>query len=142
MNTGEEISKLTASDAAPSDWFGFSAAISDERAIVGARQGDDLVRNSGTAFLFATGEPSSDLTGDGFVDFDDLAVLLANWDQDVGASLGNLVDRTNTFIDFDDRDALLDDWTGPGSVSSSSAALIAQAVPEPSSLIIAVIGFI
>ena len=35
---------------------------------------------------------SADLTGDGFVDFADLTMLLAHWNQSVGASDGKLGD--------------------------------------------------
>ena len=54
-----------------------------------------------------------DLTGNEFVDFDDLAVLLSNWDQNVSALLGNLVDAANTPVNFDDLAVLLSAWTGP-----------------------------
>ena len=33
---------------------------------------------------------AADLTGDGFVDADDLALLLANWNEDTPAPRGNL----------------------------------------------------
>ena len=36
----------------------------------------------------------ADLTANGFVDFEDLTVLLANWNQNVSAAEGNLVDAT------------------------------------------------
>ena len=55
----------------------------------------------------------ADLTGNGFVDFDDLTVLLSSWNQDVSATLGNLVDAENTPVDFDDLTVLLAAWTGP-----------------------------
>lgn len=47
-----EEAKLTASDAAAGDMFGFSAAINGDRAIVGARWNDDAGSNSGSAYVF------------------------------------------------------------------------------------------
>lgn len=49
--TGEQLFKLTASDAAVLDHFGFSVAISGTTAIVGAYKSDDFV---GSAYLFDT----------------------------------------------------------------------------------------
>eukprot|EP01046_Picozoa_sp_COSAG06_P033281 COSAG06_NODE_3388_length_5413_cov_5.771359_4_plen_612_part_00 len=47
-----QVAKLTADDAAADDWFGFSVAIADGVAIVGAPQDDDGGSNSGSAHLF------------------------------------------------------------------------------------------
>ena len=44
--------KLTASDAAEDDWFGYSVAISGNTAIVGARYDDDGGSDSGSAYVF------------------------------------------------------------------------------------------
>jgi len=52
--TGNQLAKLTASDAAASDWFGFSVAISSNRALVGAYLDDDGGSASGSAYLFST----------------------------------------------------------------------------------------
>ncbi|MCH8047409.1 MAG: hypothetical protein IID44_27235 [Planctomycetes bacterium] len=43
----------------------------------------------------------SDLTGNGFVDFEDLTVLLANWNKDVGVAGGNLVSPLVTVVNFE-----------------------------------------
>ena len=51
--------KIVASDAATSDWFGYSVAISDTKVVVGARRDDDLGDNSGSAYVYnadGTGE--------------------------------------------------------------------------------------
>ena len=61
-----------------------------------------------------TRTPISDLNGNGFVDFEDLTILLANWNQDVGPEFGNIVDTLNTPVNFNDLTVLLADWTGPG----------------------------
>ena len=66
------------------------------------------------AYERSPSRPPADLTGDGFVDFDDLTILLARWDQRVSAALGNLVDPLTTRVDFQDLTLLLADWTGSG----------------------------
>ena len=82
------------------------------------------------------GSVPSDLTNNGFVDFEDLTVLLANWNKQVGAEAGNLVNADTTPVNFEDLTVLLADWTGPGPAESPEGALGAEAVPEPSSLIL------
>jgi len=85
---------------------------------------------------FATG--SAPLPGDandnGFVDDDDLAILLSNWEQDAGTittwALGDFTG--NTDVDDDDLAVLLGNWTGP---SPGGAA-----VPEPVSAVLLLIG--
>ena len=44
--------KLTASDAAVEDQFGFSVAVRGDRAVVGARLDDDAGNKSGSAYIF------------------------------------------------------------------------------------------
>ncbi|MCH8042595.1 MAG: PEP-CTERM sorting domain-containing protein [Planctomycetes bacterium] len=92
---------------------------------------------------FVVGSPPaliSDLNGNGFVDFEDLTVLLANWNKDVGVAEGNLVEPEITVVNFADLTVLLADWTGPGPAGAPEAALAAQAVPEPSSLLLILAG--
>jgi phage-related protein len=48
----QETQKLTASDGAENDRFGFSIAMSDERIVVGAYLDDDNGNNSGSAYVF------------------------------------------------------------------------------------------
>ncbi|MCH8921973.1 MAG: lamin tail domain-containing protein, partial [Planctomycetes bacterium] len=67
--------------------------------------------------------PVADLTGDGWVDFQDLTILLAHWNQRVSAAHGNLVDPTHTQVDFQDLTLLLAAWTGPGESASPQAAV-------------------
>ena len=80
----------------------------------------------------------SDLTGNGFVDFEDLTVLLANWNKDVTAAQGNLVNPDVTPVNFEDLTVLLADWTGPGPAGAPPEAAGAAAVPEPSAIMLAV----
>ena len=55
-----------------------------------------------------------DLTRNGYVDFQDLTLLLANWNQDVTVRQGNLVEPETTPVNFADLTVLLANWTGPG----------------------------
>ncbi|MGI9427516.1 MAG: FG-GAP repeat protein, partial [Bythopirellula sp.] len=52
VTTGQELFKLTASDAAESDFFGHGIGISGNVAIVGAHGDDDSGGTSGSAYLF------------------------------------------------------------------------------------------
>ena len=83
---------------------------------------------------------ASDLNSNGFVDFEDLTILLANWNKDVTAADGNLVEPLTTVVNFADLTVLLADWTGPGPAGSPEAALGHEAVPEPSTLVLALLA--
>ncbi len=58
VSTGDQLFKLTASDAAAEDSFGHRVGISGNRVIVGAFRDDDAGSGSGSAYLFVP-EPSS-----------------------------------------------------------------------------------
>ena len=47
-----QVKKLTASDEAVGDWFGFSVAISGDTVVVGAPQNNDAGYHSGSAYLY------------------------------------------------------------------------------------------
>ena len=81
----------------------------------------------------------SDLNSNGFVDFEDLTILLANWNKDVTAADGNLVEPLVSVVNFADLTVLLADWTGPGPAGAPAAAL-GEAVPEPSTLLLALLA--
>ncbi len=83
--TGQELGKLTASDASAGDYFGVSASISGSTAIVGAYRDDDDGSNSGSAYLFdlhsspCPGDIADDFGtpgDDGMVSFGDFLALL------------------------------------------------------------------
>ncbi|MCH8046812.1 MAG: alkaline phosphatase family protein [Planctomycetes bacterium] len=84
----------------------------------------------------------ADPTGNGFVDFEDLTVLLANWNEPVDPSQGNLVSPDSTPVNFEDLTQSLAEWTGPGPAASPEASLGGAAVPEPSTLMLAVCGLL
>ena len=90
-------------------------------------------------FTSTLGGVFGDLTGNGFVDFEDLTVLLANWNRNVATAEGNLIDPVDTPVNFDDLTVLLAAWTGPG---PSPAPAGGTAVPEPSTLALAVAAFV
>ena len=81
-----------------------------------------------------TVSPLADLNLNGFVDFEDLTILLANWNQNVGPESGNLVLPEGTVVNFDDLTVLLAGWTGPGGAPAPDGELHdgGQHVPEPS----------
>ena len=54
-NAAAQVAKLTASDDAAGDIFGYATAISDNTAIVGARRDDDKGTDSGSAYVFVRG---------------------------------------------------------------------------------------
>ena len=101
----------------------------------------DYTFNNGTQIAFIPQLQSllADLNSNGFVDFEDLTILLANWNKDVGAADGNLVEPAITVVNFADLTVLLADWTGPGPAGSPEAAL-GEAVPEPSTLLLALLA--
>ena len=49
---GTQIAKITASDAAAGDGFGYSVAVGSGRIVVGAGGNDDAGSNSGSAYIF------------------------------------------------------------------------------------------
>jgi len=75
-----------------------------------------------------------DANDSGFVDDDDLAVLLSNWEQDPGTittwALGDFTGDTD--VDDDDLAVLLGNWTGPPPGGA--------AVPEPATLALLGLG--
>jgi len=75
-----------------------------------------------------------DANGNGFVDDDDLAVLLSNWEADPGTittwTLGDFT--ADTDVDDDDLAVLLGNWTGPPPGGA--------AVPEPATLALLGLG--
>jgi hypothetical protein len=64
-----EQAKLTASDAAESDWFGHSVALDGETALVGAYQDDDAGSRSGSAYVIDLGCAAACCDGDFDGDF-------------------------------------------------------------------------
>ena len=96
-----EQAKLTASDAATSDYFGYSVAIDGDTAVIGAYLNDDdnsgstyvYVRSNGVwseqAKLTASDAATSDYFGYSVAIDGDTAVIGAYWDDDNGSNSGS-----------------------------------------------------
>ncbi len=106
-NNWDQVAKLTASDAAASDWFGGSVSISGDYAIVGAKGDDDNFTNSGSTYIFAPNEVDPNnwdqvakLTASDGADIDyfsysvsisdDYAIVGARYDDDSGSNSGSV----------------------------------------------------
>ncbi len=101
-DTWEEVAKLTASDKAEKDLFGYSVSISGEFAIVGAYQNDIKGSNSGSAYIF---QNLADTWSETQILVPDKAVIEDNFGYSVGISGTNAIigspgrDSTNTIIE-------------------------------------------
>ena len=98
-----QSAKLTAADGAEHDQFGFSVAVSGDTAVIGSRNGDGLVANSGSAYVFekigALWSQTAKLTASDGAQFDefgvsvalsgDTAVIGARNDDDLGFNSGS-----------------------------------------------------
>ncbi|MDM8542978.1 choice-of-anchor D domain-containing protein [Desulfococcaceae bacterium HSG9] len=101
-----QSAKLTASDAAADDIFGFSVAVSGDTAVVGAQYDDDAGSGSGSAYVFERDNGGADnwgqvakltaadaAAGDNFgysvAVSGDTAVVGANYDEDGGSASGS-----------------------------------------------------
>ena len=111
ISTGKELFKLTASDAAELDAFGWSVAISDNTAIIGAPGNDDDGRLSGSAYLFdiTTGNELFKLTASDASELDHFGVsvdisgtvALVGARYGVGAEGGTGFDKPGSAYLFD-----------------------------------------
>ncbi|MEM7754660.1 MAG: FG-GAP repeat protein [Planctomycetota bacterium] len=59
LTTGQQLSKLLASDGESVDQFGFSVDMNDGLAIIGARRDDDAATNAGAAYIFDVSDPTA-----------------------------------------------------------------------------------
>ena len=101
VTTGNQLQKLTASDAAAQDYFGLSVAISENMAIIGADYKDDAGADSGSAYLFDvnTGDQLHKLTASDTAAGDhfgvsvgisgNMAIVGAMFDDDAGDRSGS-----------------------------------------------------
>ena len=128
--------KLTASDAARSDWFGSAVAISGNTAIVGARFADDAGGNSGSAYLFdaTTGIQISKLTPVDAAEHDyfGISVGISGNTAIVGASGNNLtgsaylfdVTTGNQLFKLTASDIFMEDHFGRSVAISGNTAIV------------------
>jgi FG-GAP repeat len=135
--TGNELFKLTASDAAADDELGLSLAFSGTTAIIGARFDDDAGSASGSTYIFEIAPPiEGDLNFDGFVGIDDLNIILSHWNEDAGVGNPQPGDITGDgFVGIDDLNRVLGNWNAGTPPSSSS-------VPEPGTVVLLVLGMV
>jgi hypothetical protein len=99
--------KLTASDGAAVDWFGFSVSISGDFAIVGAPRDDDS-RGSAYIFIPCADWLTADLSSDCYVDF---AILGGQWLQTPGVPSADIApEGGNGMVNFLDLGVIVDQW--------------------------------
>ena len=114
--TWSQQAKLTASDAAAYDWFGWSVSVCGDTAVVGACLDDDGSSDSGSAYVFniASNQPPSvgEITapmdpvavgteinvGADFTDPDTGDTHTAVWDWGDGETSDGAVDQTNDSV--------------------------------------------
>jgi hypothetical protein len=115
--------KLTASDAAASDLFGFSVAVSGDTAVIGAYGDDDGGSSAGSTYVFvrsggvwnqqakltASDAAASDLFGFSVAVSGDTAVIGAYGDDDGGSNAGSAYVFELGCIPDGDNDGVLDD---------------------------------
>jgi hypothetical protein len=98
--TVDLVAKLTASDGAAQDGFGFSVAIDGNTVVVGAREDEDIGAHSGSAYLFDTnGQQTAKLTASDGASYDrfghsvaidgNTVVVGSIFDNDNGTSSGS-----------------------------------------------------
>ena len=138
--TGQEVFKLTAADAAQSDFFGFSVAISGSTAIIGAYGDNDAGANSGSAYLFdtTTGQQFFKLTASDAAMGDDFgfsvalagttAIVGTHKDDDGGMDSGSayVFDTTTgqQLFKLTASDAAAEDFFGTSVAISGAAAIV------------------
>jgi len=120
-NNWGEVKKLTASDGAAGDLFGFSVSISSDTIVVGASSDDGNDTNSGSAYIFERNQGGADQWGevkkltasDGAANDNfgrwvsiscDTVVVGANGDDDNGSSSGSAYVFVNQCGDWVERD--------------------------------------
>ena len=97
-STWTEVLKLTASDAAQENFFGYPVAISEEFFAIGARGDDDVGAEAGAVYVFNI---AGDTDGDGIPDNIDNCPTVFNpgqFDTD-GDGIGNVCDGDGPPVD-------------------------------------------
>lgn len=106
--------RLTSSDAAFGDHFGFSVAVFDEKVLVGAELDDKRGPDSGAAYIFTAGMCPGDFDGDGDVDLADLVSLACAWLSVSGStewnSDYNIGPDTDGIVNMSDLAVFAENW--------------------------------
>ena len=105
-NTGDQIDKLLASDGDAFDLFGSSVTIDDGLVAVGAIGDQDNGDNSGSVYVFGSGNPiDGDFDDNGLYDCADIDALIAGIAGEGAPETYDLTGDGN--VDLSDRDAWL-----------------------------------
>jgi hypothetical protein len=140
---GNQLSKITASDGAADDYFGFSVAVGSGRIVVGAYQDDDNGFNSGSAYIFdldgnqlakitASDGASADNFGDSVAVGSGRIVVGAFGDDDNGSASGSayIFDLDgNQLSKITASDGASSDWFGR-SVAVGSGRIVVGAYQD------------
>lgn len=113
----EREPKLTASDAAPGDFFGFSVATNGDTVVVGARFNDDAGAQSGSAYVYELGSS-------------DPPIANAGADQSIHAGETVFLDGSGSFDDNTSSADLTYQWTLT-TPAGSTAILAGEDTPGP-----------
>jgi WD40 repeat protein len=148
VTTGNQIAKLTASDAARGDFFGSTVAISGDTAIVGAGQNSEAGGSSGAAYLFdvTTGNQIAKLTaldaapGDQFggsvAISGNIAIIGAEFDGDSGNDSGSAylfdVNTGNQLFKLTASDGAAGDRFGTAVAISGNIAIVGAMLDDHS----------
>ena len=114
---GNQIAKITASDGAASDYFGYSVAVGSGRIVVGSYNDDDDGSSSGSAYIFdldgtqlakitASDAATGDQFGNSVAVGSGRIVVGANWDDDNGGTSGSayIFDTPNVITPYEVQD--------------------------------------
>lgn len=119
-STWTQQKKLIASDAAASDWFGYSVAVSGDTVIVGSPRDDDKGNGSGSAYVFTSAgnwSQKAKLTASDGAEADQLGFSVSvSGDTAVAGAYGDdngATDSGSAYV-----------FTGSGSIWSQQARLI------------------
>ncbi|MEZ6193095.1 MAG: hypothetical protein R3C45_17625 [Phycisphaerales bacterium] len=148
VTTGNQIAKLTASDAARGDFFGSSVAISGDTAIVGAGLNSAAGGSSGSAYLFdvTTGNQIAQLTaldaapedrfGGSVAISGDIAIIGAEFDDDSGNDSGSAylfdVNTGNQLFKLTAADGAAGDRFGTAVAISGNIAIVGAMLDDHS----------
>ncbi len=99
-----------------------------------------VIDHAGSFAAVASAFVEGDADGDGDVDFDDLGILLGNYDLTGFVAFTNGDSDGDSDVDFDDLGLLLGNYgfgVEPGGLDAAPAVVVTAAVPEPSTAALA-----
>ncbi|MEO1498777.1 MAG: hypothetical protein AAFV43_16650 [Planctomycetota bacterium] len=139
-NTGALLQIFNDPTVTDRDLFGQAVAIDGANVVIGAFRDDTNGNDVGQAYLFdANQRTPGDFSGDGFVDNDDLNLLLNNWgDSAVNDGWKKAVDAP---VDNAELNALLVDWGFGAPAGLATASGGPPLVPEPGAASLVVLAF-